>query len=126
MKPFYVYILKCNDGSYYTGHTDDIEKRLAEHQNPEKITYTTTRLPVEIVYLQEFATRVEAIAAERQIQGWSRKKKEALIQNDWDQLIKLSNTKNHASTQASHKASPGTQAYGPLVLNEVEGSARTE
>ncbi len=105
MKPFYVYILKCNDGSYYTGHTDDIEKRLAEHQNPEKISYTTTRLPVEIVYLQEIATRVEAIAAERQIQGWSRKKKEALIQNDWDLLIKISNTKKIMLRQAQHERS---------------------
>lgn len=98
MKPFYMYILKCADDSYYTGHTDNIEKRLAEHTNPSKISYTTTRLPIQLMYLQEFETRVEAIAAERQVQGWSRKKKEALIQGNWNQLIYLYNNKKNAST----------------------------
>ena len=93
MKPFYVYILQCNDGSYYTGHTDDIEKRIAEHLNVEHKGYTSTRLPIKLVYLQEFQTRHEAITAERQIQGWSRKKKEALMRNDWKELQKLSNIK---------------------------------
>lgn len=93
MKPFYVYILKCNDGSYYTGHTDDIERRLAEHIKGSGPSYTITRLPINLVYLQDFQTREESIAAERQIQGWSRKKKEALIQNDWQALKKLSNSK---------------------------------
>jgi predicted GIY-YIG superfamily endonuclease len=95
MKPFYVYILKCSDNSYYTGQTDDIEKRLAEHINNEKPTYTSTRLPIQLVFIQEFMTREEAIAAERQIQGWSRKKKEALIARDWDQLRYLSNLKKN-------------------------------
>ncbi|MDI1352757.1 MAG: GIY-YIG nuclease family protein [bacterium] len=81
---FWVYILRCNDTSYYTGHTDNLESRLAQHQN--KLIagcYTSTRLPVELSYSQDFATREEALAAEKQIQGWSRKKKEALINNDW-------------------------------------------
>lgn len=93
MKHFYVYILQCNDNSYYTGHTDDIEKRLAEHISKDKPGYTSTRLPIELVFLQEFMRREEAIAAERQIQGWSRKKKEALIAKDWDRLVHLSNLK---------------------------------
>ena len=84
---FWVYILQCNDKSYYTGHTDNLENRLVQHQN--KMTpscYTSTRLPVQLMYLQEFSTREEALAAEKQIQGWSRRKKEALISNDWHAL----------------------------------------
>ena len=91
MKDFFVYILSCHDGSYYTGHTDDIEKRLAEHQDKLVDGYTAARLPVKLVYLQGFASRDEAFNAERQIKGWSRKKKEALINQNWNELINLSN-----------------------------------
>lgn len=84
---FYVYILKCIDGSYYTGHTDNLENRLYQHKN--KIfskCYTAKRLPVKLMYSKEFNTREEALRAEKQIQGWSRRKKEALIQENWDDL----------------------------------------
>jgi predicted GIY-YIG superfamily endonuclease len=87
MKPFYMYILKCNDGSYYTGHTDDIEKRVAEHQTNTFFCYTSMRLPIELVYVQEYPTRAEAIIAECKIKNWSRKKKEALINMDTQKLI---------------------------------------
>jgi putative endonuclease len=84
---FWVYILQCSDKSYYTGHTDNLENRFAQHQN--KIfssCYTSTRLPVQLMYSQEFCTREEALAAEKQIQGWSRRKKEALIKGDLQAL----------------------------------------
>ena len=87
---FFVYILKCADGSFYTGHTDNIEKRLFEHQNHEIKCYTSKRLPIELVYVDTFGTRDEALESERQIKGWSRKKKEALIQEDWQELVRLS------------------------------------
>ncbi|QQR49252.1 GIY-YIG nuclease family protein [bacterium] len=93
MLPFYVYILKCSDGSYYTGHTDDIEKRISEHRFGLTKGYTSTRLPIEVVFVQDFVTRDEALAAERKIKGWTRRKKEALIARDWDELIRLSNEK---------------------------------
>ncbi len=83
MLPFYVYILKCRDRSYYTGHTDDLEKRLSEHKLGTMGCYTFKRRPVELVYFQEFVTRDEAFNAERMIKGWSRKKKEALIKQNW-------------------------------------------
>jgi predicted GIY-YIG superfamily endonuclease len=89
MLTFYVYILKCNDSSYYTGHTDDLETRLAEHKLGTVPCYTLTRRPVELVYCQEFGTREEAFTAERQIKGWSRRKKEALIKDDWKQISAL-------------------------------------
>ncbi|MGB6976793.1 MAG: GIY-YIG nuclease family protein [Gammaproteobacteria bacterium] len=81
---FWVYVLKCADNSYYTGHTDNLEKRIAQHKSKDiPGCYTTTRLPVNLVFSQVFATRVEALASERQIKGWSRKKKEALIDGNW-------------------------------------------
>ena len=84
MSYFYVYILKCSDGSYYTGHTDNIEARISQHkQGLIKRCYTSTRLPVEVVFVQEFGSRDDAFVAERKIKGWSRKKKMALTKKDW-------------------------------------------
>lgn len=93
MKDFFVYILKCNDGSFYIGHTDDIDERISKHKNGFYEGYTKTRLPVEVVFTQQFATRDEAFNAERQIKGWSRAKKKAFISNDWNGLKNLSKRK---------------------------------
>ena len=87
-KPFFTYIIRCSDGSYYTGSADELEKRIAEHKHGEGCTWTRKRLPVEFVWRQEFATREEARAAEHQIKKWSRAKKEALIDGNYD-LLKL-------------------------------------
>ena len=81
---FWTYILKCVDGSYYVGHTDDLDGRIGAHQSGVIEGYTSSRLPVKLVWSQEFGDRDEAFAAERQIKGWSRAKKEALIRGDWD------------------------------------------
>ena len=86
---FWVYILRCSDDSYYVGHTDDLEQRMVQHQSGELAAYTAKRVPVELVYSSEFATREEAFAAERRIKGWSRKKKEALMRGDWEELRRL-------------------------------------
>ncbi len=86
---FWVYILKCNDGAYYTGHTDNLEKRIGEHQSGACGGYTSTRLPVELVFSQDFPTREEALTSEQQIKGWSRKKKEALMRGDWNEVSRL-------------------------------------
>ena len=86
---FWVYILQCSDKSYYTGHTDNIEKRIGEHQTGSVNCYTNTRLPIKLVYADEFPTREEALSHERQIKGWSRKKKEALIRGDWKEISRL-------------------------------------
>lgn len=93
MKPFYLYILKCSDNSYYVGHTDDLEKRLAEHNLPTSEHYTSLRLPVTLAHTQEFMTRAEAIDAEQQIKKWTRRKKEALIKGEWNNLKTLSKKK---------------------------------
>ncbi len=79
----WVYILLCSDGSYYTGVSTQIETRLNQHHDG-KIGYTARRKPVELLWSQEFAHVDDAYAAEKQIKGWTRAKKEALMRGDWD------------------------------------------
>lgn len=95
---FWVYILRCGDGSYYTGHTDNLEKRIAEHEAGEREAYTSGRLPVALVFSQEFCSRDEALACERQIKGWSRKKKEAMMRGDWVEVSRLAKGRSSGST----------------------------
>jgi len=90
---FLVYILECADGSYYVGHTDNLEKRLAEHEQNTFKCYTSYRLPVKLVFCSEFSSRDDAFARERQIKGWSRRKKQALIAGNWTELVKYSRGK---------------------------------
>ena len=94
MKTYYVYILLCSDETYYTGVTDDLETRLLYHQNgynPESYTYN--RRPVEVVFYTEFNDVKQAISFEKQVKGWSRKKKEAIINDEWEKLPNLSKRK---------------------------------
>ncbi|MCH8157390.1 MAG: GIY-YIG nuclease family protein [Nitrospinae bacterium] len=91
MKKYFVYILKCSDNSYYTGVTNNVEKRVSEHQEGWiKECYTYNKRPVQLVFQEEFRLVDQAIQSEKQIKGWSRKKKEALIRGDYDQLPELS------------------------------------
>ena len=87
--PFWVYVLRCADGSYYTGHTDNLEARIGQHQSGLLPGWTHARRPVELAYAAKFSTREQALSSERQIKGWSRAKKEALIDGDWDRLSAL-------------------------------------
>jgi len=80
---FWVYILRCGDGTYYTGHTDDLEKRLWQHRHGKGADWTGRRLPVELVWCDWAGSRYEALAFERRVKNWSRAKKEALIAGDW-------------------------------------------
>ena len=86
MIEFWVYILRCADESYYTGHTDNLEYRLTQHRAGLGSDWTRRRLPVELACHQSLPTRDEAKAAEFQIKPWSRAKKEALIASDWATL----------------------------------------
>ncbi len=97
MKRYYVYILKCSDQSYYTGITNDIDNRLAQHNNGDNNTsYTYRRRPVELVFCYEFSEVMQAISFEKQVKGWSRKKKEAIINGKWDLLKELSACQNES------------------------------
>lgn len=91
MKTMYVYILLCVDNSYYTGVTDNMERRFVEHQEGiDTGCYTYSRRPLKIVFIQKFNNPKEAIAFEKQVKGWSRAKKQALINADWESLKILS------------------------------------
>lgn len=89
MKGF-MYILECCDGSYYTGSTNNIERRLQQHHNGLGAKHTKKRLPLKLVYLEEFQRVQDAFYREKQVQGWNRKKKEALICGRFNKLPELS------------------------------------
>ena len=83
---FWAYVVRCADDSYYTGHTDNLERRIGQHNLGEISGYTQTRRPVTLLWCQDFGSRQEALAAEFQVKGWSRRKKEALAREDWADL----------------------------------------
>lgn len=84
--PFWTYILRCADGSYYTGHTDNLDLRIAQHDDGTFPGYTHDRRPLQLVWADEFHTREEALDNELRVKSWSRAKKEALINQDWSRL----------------------------------------
>jgi len=90
----YMYILECADGSYYTGSTTDLERRLWQHQQGEGANHTAKRLPVKLVFCEYYERVVDAFEREKQVQGWSRKKKQALIAGDTNLLHKLAECEN--------------------------------
>ena len=90
MNVSYVYILICSDNSYYTGITSNLNKRLLEHKTGKhKDSYTYYRRPVNLVYQTEFTDITLAISTEKQIKKWSRIKKQALINGEFDKLPNL-------------------------------------
>ena len=84
---FYVYMLLCSDDSIYVGHTDDLETRLSAHRTRRFSGYTAKRLPIKLIFYEQFATREEAFTAERRIKGWARPKKVALARSEWDRVV---------------------------------------
>jgi len=101
----YVYILLCSDNSYYTGVTNNLELRFAQHQEGIDCScYTYSRRPLQLVFNEKFSGPNDAIAFEKRIKGWTRAKKEALIDRDFERLKTLSNHNknktNHGSTSS--------------------------
>jgi putative endonuclease len=99
---YFVYIVECSDKFYYTGVTNDVERRVWEHNegiHPKSFTYK--RRPVVLRYFQRFININDAIAWEKQIKGWSRRKKEALFNEDWNEIVRLSSLKGSNSNQSS-------------------------
>jgi tRNA/rRNA methyltransferase len=86
---FYTYMLRCSNGHYYIGHTDDLDARIAQHQAGTIAGYTANRRPVTLVWSDRFPDRDQAFAVERQVKSWSRAKKEALIKGDWEAVRSL-------------------------------------
>ena len=93
-------MLHCRGGYFYTGHTDDLERRIAQHTTGSVPGFTADHLPAELVWSQDFTTRDEAKAAEKQIKGWSRAKKLALIRGDWGRISVLAKKKDSPSTSS--------------------------
>ena len=128
MSPFHVYMLRCADGSFYVGHTDELQRRVAQHEAGELPGYTHERRPVSLVWHQETATREEALAAEMRIKGWSRAKKEALIAGDWERVKQLARAstgsartaalKDWSGRRAGHQRTPPLSPAGPPDLLE--------
>lgn len=93
-----VYILECSDGSYYTGVTNNVERRLMEHQaGYDRTCYTFKRRPVKLAFYEFFQTPADAIIWEKRIKGWSKKKKKALIEGNWNKLKDYARCTNETS-----------------------------
>jgi len=105
----YMYILHCADGSYYTGSTKNLEERIFQHQSGEGANHTKKRLPVKLLYFEEFERIDEAYYREKQIQGWSRKKKEALINGDVEELKRLAMGAPLPSTSSGSDSDSGSR-----------------
>jgi putative endonuclease len=94
---FHVYIIECDDGSHYVGHTRNVPKRFDTHLRGDGSSHTKRHLPEKIVYVETFESEAEAIKRERQIKKWSRAKKEALISGDMARLRELSKKRSERS-----------------------------
>lgn len=102
MKTMYVYIIECSDKTYYTGVTNNLEQRFQQHEEGiNRSCYTYTRRPLKIVYYEMFNDPISAIAFEKQIKGWNRKKKEALINKNYELLPELSVNSKKANAHSS-------------------------
>ncbi len=88
-------MFKCSDDNFYTGHTDNLEQRYAQHRSGFFTGYTYKRRPVELVWSEDFPSRYEAMEAEKRIKGWTRSKKQALIDGDWDLLCELARNRSN-------------------------------
>jgi putative endonuclease len=98
MKTLYVYILECADNSFYIGVTNDVGRRFIEHQSGvHESSYTFRRRPLKLVYCKQFRSPIKAIDYEKQLKGWSKAKKFALISNDFKSLHELAECKNETS-----------------------------
>lgn len=107
-----MYILHCFNGQYYTGSTNDLERRMLEHNKGEGANFTRKHLPVKLIYFEEFDRIDEAFYREKQVRGWSRKKKEALIKGDHEKLPDLS--RNYTQYGASTLRRFGASASSAL------------
>jgi predicted GIY-YIG superfamily endonuclease len=106
---FWTYMLHCRGGYFYTGHTDNLERRMAEHEAGIVAGFTSDHRPVRLVWSEQFVSRIEALEAEKRIKGWSRAKKMALIRDDWAEISTLAKAKSSPSTGSGR-----TGFYGKL------------
>ena len=112
---FWTYMLRCADGSYYVGHTENLEARFWQHQQGILCDWKSRRRPVELVWSESAPTRYEALCFERRVKGWSRAKKEALIRSDWKRVNWLSRAPSERpSTTADLRSTSAQDERGHL------------
>ncbi|MDD4628952.1 MAG: GIY-YIG nuclease family protein [Candidatus Peribacteraceae bacterium] len=125
MNEYFVYILRCSDGSLYTGVTNDYQTRLWQHQaGIDRHCYTYKRRPVELVYVGIFGDINEAISWEKKVKRWTRKKKEALIKQQWDcfpELAKCRNVTQHLKNTTIRRMRYSMRKNLSVILSSVEG-----
>lgn len=119
----YMYILKCADHSFYTGSTKDLPRRLWQHQNGLGANHTIKRLPVKLVYAEHFDYVADAFYREKQVQGWSRAKKIALMESKWEQLHILAECQNdsHYENAGFDSAQPALEVAQPASEDIRDG-----
>ena len=122
-----MYILECADGSYYTGSTIDLERRLWQHQNGLGANHTAKRLPVKLVYCEFFERVSDAFNREKQVQGWTRRKKEALMADDSDMLHQLAKCQNESHfrrlASLSHHTTEGIENQSSYLSGAEDSGA---
>jgi putative endonuclease len=122
-----MYILQCADGTYYTGSTNDLNKRLWEHNNFLGANYTRKKHPVKLVYSEEFNRIDDAFYREKQVQGWSHAKKKALIEQRSDMLHWLAECRNDSHCSNNPDAStPLSDRVGKEMPNKNRSSSGAE
>jgi predicted GIY-YIG superfamily endonuclease len=122
---FHVYILRCADGRYYVGHTDDIEKRLSEHNLGTFDGFTRKRRPVAVVYSEVYSSRDDAFQRERQLKGWSRAKKEALMRGEYSELVRLSKARAMPEPEAPSSERAPRSPFDKLRVSGDHDGGRT-
>jgi predicted GIY-YIG superfamily endonuclease len=119
--PFYVYILECADSTYYTGHTDDLDRRMAQHGDGMGSRYTAKRRPLRLLWATDCQTREEAWELERRLHGWSRAKKEALMRGDFEALPGLARSRSSHIETIEARALSLRQAQGERSGEDLLG-----
>ena len=94
-------MLHCSGGAFYVGHTDNLERRIAQHEAGEIGGFTHDKLPVKLVWAESFPQRIDALTMERRIKGWSRAKKLALIRGDWEDIVQLARGRSKGEPSTS-------------------------
>ncbi len=118
---FWAYMLHCRGGYFYVGHTDDLERRVEQHHAGEVAGFAVEHNPVQLVWSQAFASRDEALNAERRVKGWSSAKKMALIREDWASISRLSKGKDRASTGSARTEADNAHNANSVRPELVEG-----
>ena len=109
---FFTYILRCSDGTYYVGHTDNLDARMAQHSDGAGCRYTAKRRPLTLLWTADGQTRDAAFGMERQLKGWSRAKKEALMRGEFDALPGLARGRSRSLLMDSSVPTPSSTS-GP-------------